>query len=301
MVKAGGPDDRRELARIVRFPRQESDESAIRVEGDPAMVDKIVAAIHAIVSQRENQVAETVDVAPEKHRLLIGRGGETRRKLETQFHVTIDIPKQNATAEARSGVRVTGLPADVAKATEHIAGMIRGHEGETVQVPRRAHHHISDNGQFFRRLRNDHKVTVDHDGQQPPPKPSTAKTQQAQGGARATDGAALPLITDDPDAAEAFSWKLIDDDDDDAEEGAEEGSIPWILRGPPENVLKARALLEAALARAQLQTSTGVPDSAGSAHLPTCYRAGREPGQCDQEADRVQDHGAAGSGAGRGD
>lgn len=246
-MEAGGSDDRRELARTVRFPRQDSDDSTIRVEGNKKLVDNIVASMEAFVNQRENQINDVVEIAPEKHRLLIGRGGETRRALESQFGVSIDIPKQFQEGPARSKVKIVGEQSDVEKAKAHILDLVKNQEGETVQIPRRVHHTISDNGLFFRRLRNDHKVTVDHAGQQPPQKPITEPR------ARVNGGAALPLITDDQDTMDSFSWELVDSN----EQNGEEGDIPWILRGPPQNVAKARAILQKALEQAQQQSALG--------------------------------------------
>ena len=199
------------------------------------------------MDQRENQITETVDVAPEKHRLLIGHGGETRRNLESKFEVSIDIPKQSVQGAARSHIKVAGLPDNVQKAKAHILEMVKEQEGETVQVPRAAHHIISDNGQFFRRLRNDHKVTVDHAGQQPPTKSAAAPRT------RVNDGAALPLITDDQNYADNFSWEVVDQ----SSELTEAGDIPWVLRGSPENIAKARAALDKALHQAQQHPTTG--------------------------------------------
>ena len=234
------------------------------MEGNQAIVEKIVAAIEAFVDQRENQVTETIEVAPEKHRLLIGHGGETRKNLENKFEVSIDIPKQSVQGAARSLIKVAGLPDQVQKAKAHILEMVKEQEGETIQVPRGVHHIISDNGQLFRRLRNDHKVTVDHAGQQPPARSSAAPRPRVNG------GASLPLITDDPDNVDNFSWEIVDQ----SSENAEDGEIPWVLRGSPENIAKARAALEKALAQAQQQSATGyliLPD-------PKTYRFVIGPG-----------------------
>lgn len=248
-IQAGASDDRRELARTVRFPKQESDDSIIRVDGNKAIVEKIVAAIESFVNQRENQATETIEVAPEKHRLLIGHGGETRKSLESQFGVSIDIPRQTVQGAARSQIKLAGPPESVEKAKQHILEMVKDQEGETIQVPRALHHAISDNGQFFRRVRSDHKVTVDHDGQQPPPKPSTGP------GTRVNGGAPLPLITDDESAPDAHSWDVVDHAASSGDNT--EGTIPWTLRGSPDNVAKARAQLLKALEQAQKQGSTG--------------------------------------------
>jgi len=270
VTAAGGPDNARELARMVRFPRADSDESTIRIEGPKKIVDKILASLEAQVATLENQTTETMEISPDKHRLLIGRGGETRRSLESKFSVQLDIPKQTTTGAARSQVKVTGEPANVEKAKEHILDLVKGQEGETVQVPRHLHHVISDNGQFFRRLRNEHKVTVDHAGQQPPPKPAQSSGGKGRKGANGD----LPLITDDTSAgSDAHSWEIVESNAVPAE-GEESGTIPWVLRGPADNLAKARQTLESAMEAASKPSATGyliLPD-------PRSYRLVVGPG-----------------------
>jgi predicted PilT family ATPase len=255
VTSAGGPDNSRDLARMVRFPKQDTDgdSNTIRIEGPKSVVEKIVAAIKAQVSALENQTTEILEVSPDKHRLLIGRGGETRRSLESQFSVQLDIPKQTTQGAARSQVKITGEPSAVEKAKEHIQELVKGQEGETVEVPRYLHHIISDNGQFFRRLRNNQKITVDHGNQQPPPKPAQTEAGKSRKGANG----ALPLITDDAQAgADEHSWELIDNNA--VPEGEDtSATIPWILRGPAENIPKARQQLEEAIKAASKPSSTG--------------------------------------------
>ena len=212
------------------------------------VADKIVAAIKAFVGQREGQITEIVEVIPEKHRLLIGRGGEIRRALESEFQVSVDIPKLGQQGLARSQIKIAGQPDNVQKAKAHILSLVKDQEGETIHVPRRHHHAISDNGQFFRSLRNNHKITVDHAGQHLPPKPTARSFHPS------VNGDALPLITDDP-SAETHNWQLVEAD----ESNLEEGDIPWVLRGSPDNIAKAKAKVEQALeqARSQQQSATG--------------------------------------------
>jgi hypothetical protein len=216
-------------------------------------VDKIVASLKAQVSSLENQTTETIEISPDKHRLLIGRGGETRRSLESQLNIQLDIPKQTTTGTARSQVKITGEAAQVEKAKEHILELIKGQEGETIEVPRYLHHVISDNGQFFRQLRNQHKITVDHAGQQPPQKPVQTEAGRARKGANG----ALPLITDDATSgADEHSWELVDSNA--PEDGADRSAtIPWVLRGPTDTLPKARQRLEAAIEAASKPSSTG--------------------------------------------
>ncbi len=245
---------------MVRFPRAESDDNTVRVEGSKTVVDKIVAAIQAIADERGNQVTQTIEVAPAKHRLLIGRGGETRRHLEAQFNVTLDIPKQTASETIRSNVKLTGKPDSVESAKVHILEMVKDQEGETVQVPLSLHHAVSENGQLVRRFRNDHKVTVDHDGRQPLPNTATSNTRSR------VSGVALPLITDDQSIDTNFSWDVQNSNSG----TSAEGDIPWVLRGAPDNVSKARKALEKAIEQAEQQSSTGfliLPDPRAYRHV----------------------------------
>lgn len=257
---------------MVRFPRAESSESTIRVEGPKAVVEKIIASILAQVESLENQVTEVIDVSPDKHRLLIGRGGETRRALESQFNIQLDVPKQTTTGAARNQVKIIGEPAQVEKAKDHILELVKGQEGETIQVPKHLHHIISDNGMFFRRLKNEHKVSVDHAGQPVPPKPTQTDAKDVRKGANG----ALPLITDDntgSGAEQAPIWNLEDNNpiDDSVDTSA---TIPWILRGPVESLPRAKQQLEAAIERASKPSATGfliLPD-------PRSYRFVVGPG-----------------------
>jgi predicted PilT family ATPase len=241
ITKAGGPDDRRLQNRYIQFPKQDADGNAIKVEGRKDVVEKIIASIESMVSERASQVNETVDVPIEKHRSLIGRGGDAKRKLESEFSVSIDIPRQGS---GQTGVKITGKPDAVAKAKEHILSSFKEEPSETVQVPRKYHNAVSNNGQFFRRLRNDFKVTVDHAGQQPPAK-------SKPGSAR--NSGATPLITDDPEeVADAHSWNLVDNN-----ASSEEGDIPWVLKGAAENVERAKEAINKALEQAKKPSTTG--------------------------------------------
>lgn len=253
VVGAGGSDDRRELARTIQFPKQEADGNTIKVEGRTDVVQKILKRIEEIVAERDSQVTEMVEVPIEHHRSLIGRGGDTKRQMESKFTVSIDVPRQG---DGKTGVKVTGRPENVAQAKEHIAGIIKQQQGETIQIPRNVHHAVSNNGQIFRQLRNNHQVTVDHSGQAIPSKPDTS--------GRANSGS-LPLITDDAEAtADAHSWKVV------KTVSTEEGDIPWVLRGSPENVQKAKDMIQKALEQAKKTDATGyliLPDPKTYRHV----------------------------------
>ncbi|KAK3941678.1 vigilin 1 [Diplogelasinospora grovesii] len=257
VVKAGGSDDRRELARTIQFPKQDSDGNTIKVEGRSDVVDKIIAQIQSVVSERESQVTEILEVPVEKHRSLIGRGGDVKRGLESQFKVSIDIPRQGS---GQTDVKIVGQSGDVEKAKAHIQSMVKEQAGEAIQVPRAMHHAVSSNGQIFRRLKNDFSVTVDHAGHSIPPKPA------APAPSTRVNGGALPLITDDAEqsATEAHSWNVVE------QTSTEEGDIPWVLRGSPENIEKAKKAIDTALEQAKKQNVTGyliLPDPKTHRHI----------------------------------
>ncbi|KAK5113278.1 hypothetical protein LTR62_003615 [Meristemomyces frigidus] len=256
VTQAGGPDEPRQYNRMVRFPKTEAEGNSIRVEGQRAVVEQICAAMEALVKQQESQKNDTLDVAQDKHRLLIGKGGEARRQLEQRFKVQINIPRQGESGP----VRIAGQPEDVEQAKAHILEMTKEQAGETMQIPRSCHHSIANNGQFFRNLRNNHQVTVDHAGQRPPPKAAAPTPNRAAGGA-------APLITDDPEeSAGSHHWEMHD-----LHGPSEEGEIPWVLSGPsPEAIAAARSKLEKALQEAQKQDTMGfmiLPDPRAHRHI----------------------------------
>ncbi|EKV06299.1 RNA binding effector protein, putative [Penicillium digitatum PHI26] len=246
VTEAGGPTDG-SAARMVRFPRPESSESTIRLEGNGKIVESIIAAIEEFVKERQDQVTEILDVPTAQHRMLIGRGGDTRRGIESKFNVTLDIPKQGS---GRTDVKLKGPSNAVESAKEHLKSMLKEQHAETIEVPSHLHHVLADNGHIFRRLRNDYQVTVDHAGQSVPvPAPSAAEDTRTT-----AEGTDMPLIIDDPSVtADAHSWTIVDNN------SAEVASspFPWVLSGTPENVTKARAVIEKALASATQQSTTG--------------------------------------------
>ncbi|KAF8246719.1 hypothetical protein K440DRAFT_650721 [Wilcoxina mikolae CBS 423.85] len=242
VVKAGGPDDRAALARLVRFPNQGSDSNEIFVQGSTAIVDKIIESIERIVADKENQVTEVISVPPEKHRKLIGREGSIRRELEGKFNVMLEIPRQRpGQPQTSPDINIIGVPSAVEEAKAHILEMIKEPEGETLEIPRRLHHAIADGG-FFKQLQKEFKVTVDHNGLPRPPKPEDPKPRAMQD---------LPLITDEADE-EKISWEIVENSI-----VCEEGTYPWVLRGKPENIAMAKVEIEMAIATAEKQSFTG--------------------------------------------
>ena len=245
--EAGGNESERN--RLVRFPPAGSQENNIKLEGHQSVVEKLAAAIEAYAEERDQQVTETINVPQEKHGGLIGSGGEARRRLESEYRISLSIPDRNATGPAREAVKITGLPSNVEKAKEGILEATRGRESETIHVPRHLHHHVyNSHGSKLRDMR----VRLDHAGHQRPGRP------QPPAG-RATLPSSLPLISDgaDPsafDVRQHHGWDRLD-----AEAFGEdaEATIPWILRAAQAaEIERARQMIEEAIA-AEQESVTG--------------------------------------------
>lgn len=236
VVGAGGPDDKAALARMVRFPHQDSETEEITVQGNADVVDKIIKTIEKIVSEKENQISITVDVAPEKHRKLIGREGSIRKEMEATFNVTIDIPRHYPGQASSPGIKITGAEENVEKAKNDILERVKDEEGETIMVPRRLYHTITDGGDFVRQLYKQYKVKVNHNNEPRPLKPEDQKR---------TANGNLPLITDEEETSQNYTWEI-----EEASQG-EDGDYPWVLVGAPEDVAQAKADVEAAVEAAE--------------------------------------------------
>ncbi|RMZ88902.1 hypothetical protein DV736_g3866, partial [Chaetothyriales sp. CBS 134916] len=228
--RAGAPGS---SAEHVRFPRQVEESDSLTIKGTQDVVDKILKEIETFVDEKENSVTEVVDVPVSSHRNLIGPSGANRMKLEKDFGVAINIPRQGT---GQTGVRITGRAENVAKAKEHISGSAAGHKGETVQVPRAAHHALDRDGAFKREL-SKIGITIDHQGQKEPKKPSVGR--QANG--------KLPLITDQPTDGVQHSWETVAFTTD------EEGEIPWTIysqKKEEQALANAKRRIEEALIKA---------------------------------------------------
>ncbi|KAK4945406.1 hypothetical protein LTR10_015301 [Elasticomyces elasticus] len=256
--KAGGTGT---SAEHVRFPRQGDESSELIVKGTTDVVEKIVAAIQTFVDERENQVTETVDVPINQHRELIGPNGSIRKKIEDDFTVSLNVPRQGS---GQTGVKISGRPEHVSKAKEHIQSLTTKQQGETIMVPKALHHVVSKNGALFRELSRD-GVRVDHNGHKPPPKPRGA----GRGPQRTTNGD-MPLITDQPSEG-SHSWDIVSNQ---AALDGDDGEIPWVLLAgkdvSEDAVTKAKQKIESSIEKAKEPQFTGyliLPDPRLHRHI----------------------------------
>lgn len=236
---------------MVKFPSRDSDDTTIRLEGNGVVVDKVIAAIEESVRELEDRVVEVMQVPVFQHRVLIGRNGDTRRNIESQFNVQVDVPKVGSN---RTEVKIRGPAESVQQAKEHINTLLQDQYSETVQVPRHLHHVVSDNGAFIRHLRRNVSVNVDHAGAKLPEKQIN---NAGPGGSQNPGTTNLPLIIDDPaSTANTYSWNIVENNVKPAA-GEENLTIPWVLSGARENVTRAKSEIEKAVKSTDVSSATG--------------------------------------------
>lgn len=245
MVAAAG-GDASQSSRIVQIPKELSSEQTVRLIASKDVVHKLTTSIKAFVEMQNSRTSEFFEVPPERHGALIGTRGTVKKSIETDCNVSLLIPKESVPSPARSQVMILGQPTDIARAKDRIATILRqGGVEVTVQVPVRLHHVVADGGKMFRTIKRDMNVTVDHNKQKPP----TTPLRSANG----TRAGTLPLITDDTtsggqlsaiDVAKTLVWDVVANSNSG---DVEDHTIPWVLKGNPDNVDKAKLMLEAAV------------------------------------------------------
>ncbi|ETN39842.1 uncharacterized protein HMPREF1541_06068 [Cyphellophora europaea CBS 101466] len=245
--KAGGSEN---SADHVKFPARGEDSNTITIKGTQDVVDKIITSIKGLVSEKENQVNDSVDVPVKLHRNLIGAQGANRKEFEAKFGVSMNVPRQNS---GETAVKLAGPPENVQKAKDHLLAMTDAQKGETVTVPRKFHHAVAQNGATFGEFTR-MGVRIDHAGQKPPSRPKA--------GASKSNGD-LPLITDQAGGKMAHSWEVVPLTSD------EDGEIAWNIvttRDAKEGAVdKAKARILELLEQAEEPRFTGyltLPDPA---------------------------------------
>ncbi|GAB1521372.1 hypothetical protein RhiTH_004467 [Rhizoctonia solani] len=258
IAKVGGPSDSKAQAGLIHFPRNGEPDDEVTLRGEPALVKKLQKELDKIVAELRDRVVLGVDIPAQHHRVLIGRGGQHLNELQDRHHVTVQFPGSRsyyqigepenvdelANAPPENIVRVSGSRSACEKAIKEMSDRPAPQEqvSTTITVPLRYVHSISQQGTFFRSLRQV-GVQVDQ-SQQPSKAASTPRPPPPSGGATRID--------EEP-AEEAVQWQVVENHQD-----GEEGDSEWTLRGRDQAALdKAQAMIEEAIAQAQSASHVG--------------------------------------------
>ncbi|KAJ1348733.1 hypothetical protein KIN20_004105 [Parelaphostrongylus tenuis] len=156
---------------LIRFPERRQQEATeetdthdfVTISGRDTKCEEAKAELLSMVP-----VSRIINVPPDMHGGLIGRGGETVRKIMQDFDVHVLIPKNNESEE----ITVTGQAENVEKALEKIHEMISTFEAQAedrklrsfqlvIDVPAEYHQRvIGPRGATVNALKNKHDVQI---------------------------------------------------------------------------------------------------------------------------------------------
>ncbi|KAL6451050.1 hypothetical protein SBY92_001300 [Candida maltosa Xu316] len=238
--QAGGDEvPRTRQYKLLTIPNEGTGSDEVVSQGDKTIVDKIIAAVEKIIEEKKASVTEEIDLPKEKHRLIIGPNGSIRHSIQSEFNVTVDIPRSN---DESTIVKITGLPDKIALAKTKIEELTKDDWNKSIDIPSIYHALVSERGAIFKKLKNDFNVEVTHGN----------LTRQAS--KLSSSSIPTPPETAYPENGEKFKFTIVAEAANDV---SDEDVIPWRLKGSEENTTKAAKLIEDRLQLAKNAKSVG--------------------------------------------
>jgi hypothetical protein len=247
----------------------------VRLRGEPALVKKLQAEIERVVGELRDRVVFGVEVPAGQHGALIGRAGRNLLDFQGKHNVQVQYPgshsyhsvgaPENADELAQCAsenlVKISGPRANVLKAIEDMKTIAKPAAPEaitdTIIVPLKYHHAVSQQGNFFRTLRGSYNVTVDQSAMPAksavPVRPANANGN-GNGDSNGNGSAArIDDIDDAPTPAAEAQWEVAENYAD-----AEDGESVWTLKGRDAGALaKAKQAVEDAVQKASAMSHVG--------------------------------------------
>ncbi|KAG6920287.1 hypothetical protein DXG01_005056 [Tephrocybe rancida] len=262
VLRCGGPSDPKLQAGLIRFPRQGEPSDEVKLRGEPKLVNKLKAELEKAVATLRDRVILGVDIPAPQHRALIGRGGQHLNELQSKRDVQIQFPGSRsynqvgepenlvdlAESDVANIVKVSGSRAACEATIEELKTHIRPPAPvgvvETVTVPLKYHHAISQQGNFFRNLRS-YGVQVD---QSEHPSKSAVPSRPAS-----TAAPTGRIDEDEDESAPKVQWEVVTNYQD-----AEDGDSTWTLKARDQAGLeRAQKAIKAAIEHAERMSHVG--------------------------------------------
>ncbi|KAI5121582.1 hypothetical protein M0805_000761 [Coniferiporia weirii] len=270
VTRCGGPTDPKHQASLIRFPHQSEPSDEIRLRGDAAIVKKLQEELEKLATSLRDRVVLFVEVPNAQHRALIGRNGQHLNDLQNRTGAQVQFPgsrsynqigdAENATdfenVNPQDLVKVSGTHAACEKAIKELTASIKAPAPEavtdTVSVPLKYHHFISQQGNFFRTLRS---FGVNVEQSATPSKFALPARPQSE------DAASARIDDADETASRGIEWQVVPYYQD-----AEEGDSVWTLKARDDaGMEKAKKLIAEAIQQAEGSSLVGfltLPDRA---------------------------------------
>ncbi|KAG0706160.1 hypothetical protein DFH29DRAFT_904030 [Suillus ampliporus] len=262
IMRCGGPSDSKLQAGLVRFPRQGETSDDVRLRGEPQLVNRLKEELEKMVATLRDRVVLAVEIPASQHRNLIGRGGQHLNDLQNRTGVQVQFPGSRSYNQFGDPENASDLadadPADIVKvsgprkaceaALAELKTQVKPAAPESVtavvSVPLKYHHAISQQGHFFRTLRN-FGVSVEQSAKPQKPAVPTTPPQNGSTTARIDDAEDVP--------SNEIHWQVTENYLD-----AEEGDSEWTLKGSDAAGLeRAQSLIQEAIEQAAAMTSVG--------------------------------------------
>ncbi|CAX45465.1 RNA-binding, G protein protein, putative [Candida dubliniensis CD36] len=241
--KAGGDEvPRNRQYKLLNIPNEGSGSDEVTSQGDKKIVDKIIDAIEKIIEEKRASITQEIDLPKEKHRLIIGPNGTIRHSLQSEFGVTIEIPRPN---DESTVIKIIGLPEKIENAKIKIEELTKDDWNESIDVPVIYHALVSERGAIFKKLKNDFNVEIVHGNF-----------------TRLANKLSTASIPTPPESAypqkdgELFKFTIVDANDS-ATTATSEEIIPWRLKGSEEATAKAAKFINERLDLAKNSKSIG--------------------------------------------
>ncbi|THG99164.1 hypothetical protein EW145_g7314 [Phellinidium pouzarii] len=264
VTRCGGPTDPKQQASLIRFPHQsEPSDDEIRLRGDATVVKKIQHELENIAVSLRERVVLFVEVPNAQHKALIGRNGQHLNDFQSRTGAQVQFPgsrSYNQIGEAENVanfedsdpldlVKVTGTRVACEKAIKELTASIRAPAPEaitdTVTVPLKYHHFISQQGNFFRTLRN-FGVNVEQSAKPARPVLPTRPEGGDVASARIDDA-------EEGTATRGVEWQVVP-----YYQSAEEGESVWTLKARDDAGLeKAKKVIAEAVHQAESSSLVG--------------------------------------------
>ncbi|KAG6845298.1 hypothetical protein H0H87_011148 [Tephrocybe sp. NHM501043] len=261
ILRCGEPSDSKLQAGLIRFPRQGEPSDEVKLRGEPKLVNKLKTELEQAVATLRDRVILGVDIPAPQHRSLIGRGGQHLNELQAKRDVRILLPGSRSynqvgapqnqedliDTDAINIVKVSGSRAACEATIEELKNNIKpalpAGMTETVTVPLKYHHHISQQGNFFRSLRS-YGVQVDQSKQ---PSKSAAPVRPAS-----SEAPTARIDEAEDESTPKILWQVALN-----YQNGEDGDAIWTLR----------ARDQAALERAQKQIKEAIDNAELASHI----------------------------------
>lgn len=260
--RCGGPTDSRLLAGLIRFPRQGEPSDEVRLRGEAKLVAKLQAELEKAVTTLRDRVVLGVEIPATNHRTLIGRNGQHLNDLQNRTATQVQFPGSRSYSQAGEAenlaelgeidpanlVKVSGTRSACEKAIADLKAAAKTATPEpvtdTINVPLKYHHAISQQGHFFRTLRSfgvHVEQSVQPQAQSVPVRPTPS-----------SDNTTARIDAEEEESTPEVEWEVTENYKD-----AEEGDSVWTL--------KARD--QAGLERARKLTEEAIEHAKGMSHI----------------------------------